>query len=146
MLTSEQAYPDFNFGENLKKIRIKKGISQYAMANCLKISQASYSRLEAHAGLPAMDLLVQIAKEIDTPIECLLPPHAIANDTKEFTKTRAGLIVVLAASAYLLDAVYKIVQGICLQYTSSATTVSVITWAAVGATFLFIYRTLWKIK
>ncbi|WP_276359602.1 helix-turn-helix transcriptional regulator [Daejeonella sp. H1SJ63] len=52
---------NFNFGENLRMIRIYRNVCQEGMATGLNISQASYSRIEASPDLPELQLINKLA-------------------------------------------------------------------------------------
>ena len=52
---------NFNFGENLRMIRIYKNVCQEGMAASLNISQASYSRIEASPDFPEVSVINKLA-------------------------------------------------------------------------------------
>ena len=63
---------NFNFGENLRMIRSYKNVCQEGMATGLKISQASYSRIEASRDLPELQVINQLAETLDVRPKDLL--------------------------------------------------------------------------
>lgn len=65
---------DFNFGENLRKIRLIKGISQDAMASLLNIPQTRYSRMENQSAVPDADMVNKLAEILKVPSADLLDP------------------------------------------------------------------------
>ncbi len=52
---------NFNFGENLRMLRIYKNVCQEGMASGLNISQASYSRIEASPAIPETSVINKLA-------------------------------------------------------------------------------------
>jgi transcriptional regulator with XRE-family HTH domain len=65
---------NFNYGENLRILRQRKGISQEAMAMKLNISQTKYSRMERRSNIPDDTLVKKIAEILCIPVSELLPP------------------------------------------------------------------------
>lgn len=63
---------NFNFGENLRMIRTYKNVCQEGVASGLKISQASYSRIEASRDLPELQVINQLAETLDVRPKDLL--------------------------------------------------------------------------
>ena len=63
---------NFNFGENLRMIRSYKNVCQEGMAAGLKISQASYSRIEASRDLPELQVINQLAETLEVRPKDLL--------------------------------------------------------------------------
>ncbi len=69
------AKPDIKFkitGENLKKIRNKKGLTQTALANELKINQPTWNRYEKSRTLILTVVLVELAKKYHYSIDKIL--------------------------------------------------------------------------
>lgn len=60
------------FGERLKKLRAKKGITQEKLAIDLDIPESSIRRLEIADGIPRMDRLKQIADYFNVSTDYLL--------------------------------------------------------------------------
>ncbi|MDP3467061.1 MAG: helix-turn-helix transcriptional regulator [Daejeonella sp.] len=52
---------NFNFGENLRMLRIYKNVCQEGMAAGLNISQASYSRIETCPDVPQVQVINKLA-------------------------------------------------------------------------------------
>ena len=51
-----------NFGENLKKIRKSKGLSQEELADRVKVSRQSVSKWETGEAYPEMNNILQLCK------------------------------------------------------------------------------------
>ncbi len=64
----------FNFGENLRKIRVSKGIKQEAMALKLDITQTKYSRIERGKELPHEVFISLAAEYLGVKPKELMPP------------------------------------------------------------------------
>ena len=56
------------FNENLKKLRLKKGVSQKAVSDYLNISPQSISKWEKGEALPSVLFLPQLASFLDCEI------------------------------------------------------------------------------
>ncbi len=102
----------FNFGENLRKIRASKGISQEAMANKMDISQTKYSRIERGKILPDQVFISIAAGYLEVAPKDLMPPGWDQLKVVRLvnTLTRTGITtyrVLLAVTAY------DIARGIC---------------------------------
>ena len=54
-----------NIGENIKQMRIKKGLTQEELAQNLGISQSMIGHIESGRKLPSIPLAVDISKELD---------------------------------------------------------------------------------
>lgn len=63
---------NFNFGENLRMLRIYKNICQEGMATGLNISQTSYSRIEANPDEPDLQVINKLAEILDVKPKSLL--------------------------------------------------------------------------
>lgn len=73
-----------NFGERLKKLRAKKGITQEKLATDLNIPESSIRRLEIADGVPRMDRLKQIADYFGVSTDYLLGKNDNQNKEKGF--------------------------------------------------------------
>lgn len=66
---------------NLKKLRIKKGISQQALASVIGVSQQSVTKYENHSVEPELRALIAMADYFGTSVDYLIGhtdvPHAI---------------------------------------------------------------------
>lgn len=49
-----------NFGDNLKKLRIKKGLSQQELANQLSVTRQAVSELERNKTLPSLQIVLKL--------------------------------------------------------------------------------------
>ena len=61
-----------SFGENLKAIRKKRGVTQEQLAQTLNVSRQSISKWESNASYPESEKLILIAKELDVSLDYLL--------------------------------------------------------------------------
>lgn len=71
------------FGEKLKNLRSKKGITQEKLANDLDIPESSIRRLEISDGIPRMDRLKQIAEYFGVTTDYLLGKELVKENTKK---------------------------------------------------------------
>lgn len=66
-----------NIGENLKKIREKKGYSQEMTANSLGVSYGTYHKIEKGKADIKFSLLEKFAEIMEIPLLELIPKHHI---------------------------------------------------------------------
>ncbi|SDN15170.1 Transcriptional regulator, contains XRE-family HTH domain [Daejeonella rubra] len=86
---------NFNFGENLRMIRIYKNVCQEGMASGLKISQASYSRIEASRDLPEVQVINKIAETLGVKPKDLLSASWYAEAVNSISgKTRESVAII----------------------------------------------------
>ena len=79
-------------GENIKRLRKAKGLSQKALAEQLNVIDKTISRWECGYGLPDVNLLPEIAKIFDVSIEELIGEEMKPQTQKPRTKKRLILI------------------------------------------------------
>ncbi|MCY1524190.1 helix-turn-helix protein [compost metagenome] len=145
----------FNYGENLRLIRISKGISQEAMALALDISQATYSRIESQTTAFDYRLAFEMAKILNVPVTDLLPDVdmlelqnvvsksgaglGLGRKTNKVLKRNLGKIKILVFAYVIVNVVYSAVKGICSAYETSHNTMMIAGLISALLTSLFIY-------
>ena len=71
------------FARALRKLRIRSGLSQQAMADALRVNRATYSYYELGTTAPDFQHIVEIAQVLDIPVgdlaELLAHPEKIAH-------------------------------------------------------------------
>ena len=151
---------DFNFGEHLKLVRQKEDITQEWMAFNLKMSQSSYSRIEASAAVPDHKLFSKILKVLNVEAVDLLPDYqnrepviesgvegnGIAYQVKLILTARVGIFIVLSSGIVIVNAVFDLVTGFCEGLGTSR-----FVMYAVGGTFatltsLYLIYWFWNFK
>lgn len=70
------------FGEKLKELRLKKGMTQQQMAIALDTVQTTYSGWEKDKREPSYDKLKTIANYFDVPIDYLLDNEKYIRESK----------------------------------------------------------------
>ena len=60
------------FADNLKRLRLESGLSQKALAECLKITTKTLSHWETGYSEPSIDLIIKIASFFEITTDCLL--------------------------------------------------------------------------
>ena len=134
----------FNFGQNLRKIRQSKDISQEAMALKLNISQPTYSRIEGDSKVPDHDRVVSIAKVLDVDFSELMPPSTLklilGGNLKEFFNTRIGMLIVFGSGLTIVIAAHDLAQSFCIEFKTSDATRYIVKWtAAISTTAYIVY-------
>ena len=86
---------NFNFGENLRMLRIYKNGCQEGMASGLNISQASYSRIEASPAFPELEQINKIAEILGVKPKALISANwywqAVNRDSEQNKPTVATI-------------------------------------------------------
>ena len=72
---------NFNFGENLKTLRITKGFTQEQAAELLNVSKQSVSRWENNITYPDITFLPTLASFYGITVDALLGADAKTNET-----------------------------------------------------------------
>lgn len=70
------------FGNKIKELRLKKGLTQQQMANAIGTVQTTYSGWEKDKREPSYDVLKQIANYLNVPIDYLLDNDIQMSETK----------------------------------------------------------------
>jgi transcriptional regulator with XRE-family HTH domain len=98
------------FGENLKKRRTFKGLSQAKLAELLDISSNFISDIEAGKRWVSSDTLVNLAAALGVEVyEFLKPPHPPENELSAFIQSYTEKAATAASEAVVrsLDALRK---------------------------------------
>lgn len=69
-----------SIGENIKKLRKNKGLSQKQLAEILNLSEITIRRYEKSSNIPTIETLDKIAIALDMPLNELLGTNATTND------------------------------------------------------------------
>jgi transcriptional regulator with XRE-family HTH domain len=59
-------------GDNIRRIREKKRLSQKELAAAIEVAPTQYSRVETGKVMPALKTLMKIAKTLDVPLDALV--------------------------------------------------------------------------
>jgi Zn-dependent peptidase ImmA (M78 family)/transcriptional regulator with XRE-family HTH domain len=99
-------------GENLRRIRTAKGMSQGELADAAQLSRVGYRSIEAGAAAPRVDSLMRVAAALEVPVAQLLAPvralTAVRFRAEKKMTTRGELLVDVAR--WLDD--YNEIEGI----------------------------------
>lgn len=63
-----------NLAENIKQLRMVRGMSQERMAKLVGIPRSTWGHLESYGGNPTLDLLLKVANALQVRVEELLAP------------------------------------------------------------------------
>ncbi len=112
----------FHYGENLKKIRLSKQLTQEEIALELDVAQRTYSRWERQAKVPKMAVVIKTSAYFKIPEQDLLPPDRAVKTSENqpffdeklanFLTSPLHWILFLGASAVLCEAVFQFTRGI----------------------------------
>lgn len=78
---------NISLGENIKKSRKNKGLSQKQLAEILNLSEITIRRYEKCSNVPTIETLDKIAIALDVPLNELLGANATTNDSEKKTGT-----------------------------------------------------------
>lgn len=153
---------NFNFGKNLKKIRLIKGISQAAMASRLEISQATYSRLEHQSDIPDADMVNRLAEILEVPSADLLGPSGELELQTTLSTDVVGLgqgsklvinlrkpirkFLILLAAYLIVNVVYTTAKGAASGFGASDKTMIIVGLSVALLCSIFIYYLIRKNK
>lgn len=70
----------YNFGENLRRIRIEKGISQKELGRLIRVDHTIVSNWETAVRYPTLDKVHDIARVLDVSIYDLLDEKIAVED------------------------------------------------------------------
>ncbi|MDO4392880.1 MAG: helix-turn-helix transcriptional regulator [Bacillota bacterium] len=99
-----------NFGENIKKVRTERNMTQQQMADKLLVSRQAVSNWENDRNLPDIEMLINIALTFEVSLdELILGGHTMNNMTEKLIKDgsetrRASLNVKLVRMGLILFA------------------------------------------
>jgi transcriptional regulator with XRE-family HTH domain len=74
---------NISLGENIKKLRKNKGLSQKQLAEILNLSEITIRRYEKCSNIPTIETLDKIAIALDVPLNELLGTNATTNDIEK---------------------------------------------------------------
>ena len=72
-----------NFGDQLKKIRQKKGITQEELAKRINISRSNIANYENNKNMPSIDILKKLSSVFEVSADYLLGNTTMENPKKE---------------------------------------------------------------
>jgi transcriptional regulator with XRE-family HTH domain len=142
----------FHFGENLRNIRQKAGISQESMAQQMKISQATYCRIEKQKNPRDYDQVLDLSSILKVSLYDLMPewqgmdPSVIRKiygteverKLKKLLNHPLSLIIMVGGAAALVDTLYQIAHGICEAFGASDGTIIFIKWTVALSALVYI--------
>jgi transcriptional regulator with XRE-family HTH domain len=88
------------FGDNLKKIRIEKNISQQELADAISSHSTHISRYERNMAAPSIDVVKKIGEALDVSIDTLIYGQ---QDEKAKTSLKDTDLLNLFTKVQLLD-------------------------------------------
>lgn len=150
--------PIFNFGENLRDIRLLKGISQDAMARNLQITQTRYSKMERYSIIPEEIQISDIARVLDVPSADLLAPldelesatavssSTLASKSEIILRGPIRKLLILLAAFLIVNIVYSAVKGAASGFGASDKTMIIVGLSAVLLSSIYIYYWIRKMK
>lgn len=80
--------------ENIKAIRISKGLSQEELASKLHVVRQTISKWEQGLSVPDADMLTAISEVLETPVSTLLGETVTEQEANEFEKISEKLEII----------------------------------------------------
>jgi len=97
------------FGENLKKLRKEKGLSQEALAERVEIETYNISRIETGKSFPQINNLIKIINLLEVePVELFNFTHFNSN-----FELRLSINKLLDENPQNIETIYKIITALC---------------------------------
>lgn len=103
---------NFNFGENLRTIRNYKNVCQEGMSAGLKISQTSYSRIEASREVPEPQLIHKLAEVLDVRPEYLVSANWYAKALNNGSKKNKRTVFIINRNGQMIYAILLAVAAL----------------------------------
>lgn len=79
-------------GANLRRLRIKRGLSLERLAGVSSVSRAMLGQIELGQSTPTINVLWKIARALDVPFSTLLSDHEHAHDVVVLERSRAKVL------------------------------------------------------
>ncbi|HOA91266.1 MAG: helix-turn-helix domain-containing protein [Bacillota bacterium] len=115
------------FGENLKRLRKQKGLSQEELAERLHVVRQTISKWEQGRSVPDADLLIRIAEIFEVPVSTLLGDAVeVSNGTDLVAEKLEQLNLILAERNRRSRMIWKVV-GVTLISIAVLTVLGIIT-------------------
>lgn len=144
---------NFNYGENLRITRQTKGVSQESMAWELKISQATYSRIESGKirpdnrqsakiekilGIPSADPMIHL-EELDDDSVMSIRGSGLNIIATSIFRSMATFIIKLALALALGNVAFEATSGACDALETSSNTALLASWIAGLSMMVYTY-------
>ena len=94
-----------SIGENIKKIRKEKGITQKELGKMLGVSQSAIGQFENDKSNPKIETIVKIANALDVNVSCLI-------NTDEYNNLIATQVEEKILNAYIEASTYEDIEEI----------------------------------
>ena len=117
---SEKNNPNI-LGEQLKRIRVKKDLSQKELAELLGVTPASLSAYETGKKNPSLNVLIDIAKKCNVSLDWLCGLSQYENNLNEI-KTYSDIIKLLTqiSKTKLIDFTDIYMVGACISFRENS--------------------------
>ena len=106
-----------SIGENIRRVRITKGLSQQQLANSMSVERSTVAGWESGRRIPDVDMLVRVAKALNVPITSLI-------DKKDREKSLVMILddeeVILNFNQSILKQVLQNTDIVCFTKPSEA--------------------------
>ena len=81
--------PSHNVGQNLRRLRTKRGLSMERLSKLCNVSRAMLSQIELAQSVPTIGVVWRVAKALGVPFSALISPIA-GIDSRIFPASRCG--------------------------------------------------------
>lgn len=144
---------EFNFGDNLRKIRLAKEISQDAMAIHADISQTAYSKIERNAEIPKTELVNKFAKTLGveqiqllSDMQKIKATKGFEERAKELLDTSFGMLFLFLLTIPIVNAAHDFAEGMCDAAKITGNTKYIVRMTAGLSALISIGVWAWRIK
>lgn len=122
--------------ENIQAARKSKGLSQQELAEKLNVVRQTVSKWERNLSVPDSDMLLAIARSLDTPVSALLGEPFSAPEAGDLAAIAAKLEVINLQLARRRESRRKVLRGLFIAL-GAITLVIFALLAAIGGSYLY---------
>lgn len=105
-----------SIGSNIKKLRMKKGVTQEQLAEALFVTRQTVSNYEVGKSNPDIDTLQKIAQVLDTDLNVLLYGEQISLEKKAPQRRLLWGVLLLAVSLLVTETLWRVAEQMWQNY------------------------------
>lgn len=122
--------------ENIQAARKSKGLSQQELAEKLNVVRQTVSKWERNLSVPDSDMLLAIARSLDTPVSALLGEPFSAPEAGDLAAIAAKLEVINLQLARRRESRRKVLRGLFIALGAITLAIFALL-AAIGGSYLY---------
>lgn len=123
--------------ENIQAARKSKGLSQQELAEKLNVVRQTVSKWERNLSVPDSDMLLAIARSLDTPVSALLGEPFSAPEAGDLAAIAAKLEVINLQLARRRESRRKVLRGLFIALGAITLAILALLAAIGGSSYLY---------